>query len=633
MATDTPFTTDDIDSLVESVRVAVAFGDTEAAFRLADTVLAMSPEHLEPLLIKATALGELGRPHDARAVLESAAAHHGDIAGVWQRLGDVALECGDGERAVEAYRLWQRLGGPAPAAETALAVACLVDLDPERARRHLVAARAAGGTELTAEVSKLLEDLGDRADVEAAAGWWLYSLGALGPAIERLSASLDHREQPGTHRLLGVALLAHQRGDEAVRHLEAAVDQAPDESAWRLDLGMAQLATGRIDAASESFAAVLAERPDDLAALVGTGRVAISRKDPAGALRVADALLDRDEGTAEAWTLRAEAFAIEDRHLEALVSAEHAIAATPDERSPWILAADAAAAANRPAVAAWYRGRAMIQLSGDLGIADGPDDATADLDAELHELDRLVVADPRIRSIYAHRAVIADWLFLPGRALGYLDAALERGVVDVTADVECDRGDLMSAIGDVDGAAKAFDRALAMDQRCERARVGRRRLADTGQPTLASHTTGSATQTMATTAAWAPTHQAPPTGVAAYATPESTQSPVANLDGGLLLERLDTTGTWTHVRCENGWECWVETRLLVPLGTPWTPSHRVPATGLIAYLAPSSTPEATGRIDAGLRVELIGEYGGWAHVRFENDWSCWVNRAALEELA
>lgn len=592
METDTPFTTDDVDGMVDSIRAAVAFDDADAALELCDAVLAIRPDHLETLFVQATVLHELRRPDDARSILEQAAAHHGDVSGIWQRLGDAALECGDGERAVEAYRQWQRLGGPVAAAETALAVACLIDLDADRSRRHASAAMAAGGVALTAEVAEALAGLDDQADVEAAAGWWLCSLGAIQPGIELLRASLGRRNQPTTQRRLGVALMLDGRSADAALHLGVAVEQVPDESDWRAELGTTQLAAGSVDAASASFEAVLAEVPDHVAAIVGTGQVGIARNDPAAAMAVADGLLDRNVASADGWVLRAQALSASGRYLEALVSAEHAIVATPDERRPWLLAADAAEAADHSEVARAYRARGSIQLSGSLGVAESQnlDSSELGLAAELHELDRLVVADPRVRSIYASRALIADRLFVPRRAVAYLDAAIERGVVEATEDVNRDRAKLLATIQGVDDST-----------------------ADTEQP-------------------WTPTHCVPPTGLAAFVKPTNEQSPAAELDGDLAVAHLEDQGAWAHVRCENGWECWVDAKLLVPMGTPWRPTHRVPAAGLISYVAPSSTPQQIGRIGPGLSVELISEYGGWAHVRFENAWSCWVNRPALEDL-
>jgi hypothetical protein len=66
-------------------------------------------------------------------------------------------------------------------------------------------------------------------------------------------------------------------------------------------------------------------------------------------------------------------------------------------------------------------------------------------------------------------------------------------------------------------------------------------------------------------AAWQPTHRVPATPLDAYAVHDLTQSPVAVLDPHLDVAVFEWWGDWAHIRCSNGWTCWVDGRFLVPL--------------------------------------------------------------------
>jgi len=63
-------------------------------------------------------------------------------------------------------------------------------------------------------------------------------------------------------------------------------------------------------------------------------------------------------------------------------------------------------------------------------------------------------------------------------------------------------------------------------------------------------------------ASWSPTHLVPPEGMAAWGTPDPQAAIVANLDPGLPLKILETLGDWAHVEASNGWQGWVDGRIL-----------------------------------------------------------------------
>ena len=66
---------------------------------------------------------------------------------------------------------------------------------------------------------------------------------------------------------------------------------------------------------------------------------------------------------------------------------------------------------------------------------------------------------------------------------------------------------------------------------------------------------------------WAPTHVAPPTGMAAWDAPDPNRPPMVTLAGGVQLSIVEQRGAWGHVMGSNGWTGWVDGRLLVKAWT------------------------------------------------------------------
>ena len=64
---------------------------------------------------------------------------------------------------------------------------------------------------------------------------------------------------------------------------------------------------------------------------------------------------------------------------------------------------------------------------------------------------------------------------------------------------------------------------------------------------------------------WEPTDEVPPTGMAAYAEPDPSLTPLTSLSAGLRLHRIEDRGAWARVAADNGWSALVDGRLLVPL--------------------------------------------------------------------
>ena len=93
------------------------------------------------------------------------------------------------------------------------------------------------------------------------------------------------------------------------------------------------------------------------------------------------------------------------------------------------------------------------------------------------------------------------------------------------------------------------------------------------------------------------THVAPTEGLPAWAAPDGSAAPAANLDPGLDVMLLEQRGEWAHVRCSNGWEAWVDgRRLVVAAPAPTTAPVTAPSptqTAPTPTTAPPPTPPQT----------------------------------------
>jgi hypothetical protein len=67
------------------------------------------------------------------------------------------------------------------------------------------------------------------------------------------------------------------------------------------------------------------------------------------------------------------------------------------------------------------------------------------------------------------------------------------------------------------------------------------------------------------TTGWQPTHRAPREGMDAWTDPDPGAAPTSELEGRVNVQLVDTAGEWARVRGQNGWEGWVDGRLLEQL--------------------------------------------------------------------
>ena len=95
------------------------------------------------------------------------------------------------------------------------------------------------------------------------------------------------------------------------------------------------------------------------------------------------------------------------------------------------------------------------------------------------------------------------------------------------------------------------------------------------------------------------THAVPAEGLPAWAAPDGSAVPAANLDPGLDVMLIESRGDWAYVRCSNGWEAWVDGRRLIvsaPVSatapTPTAPTTTAPAPVPPPPAAPAPPPQA-----------------------------------------
>jgi hypothetical protein len=92
-------------------------------------------------------------------------------------------------------------------------------------------------------------------------------------------------------------------------------------------------------------------------------------------------------------------------------------------------------------------------------------------------------------------------------------------------------------------------------------------------------------------AEYSQTHVVPTEGLPAWAGPDGSAAPAANLDPGLDVMLIELRADWAHVRCSNGWEAWVDGRRLVVLApAPTTAPTPAPAPPVAAAPPPQGAP-------------------------------------------
>jgi hypothetical protein len=91
--------------------------------------------------------------------------------------------------------------------------------------------------------------------------------------------------------------------------------------------------------------------------------------------------------------------------------------------------------------------------------------------------------------------------------------------------------------------------------------------------------------------AYEPTHDVPASGLPAFADPDVTPGPAAQLVPGLDVQLLERREDWAYIECSNGWKAWVNGTLLVARAAPEPVAPAAPAP--VAPSPPPPQPEPT----------------------------------------
>src|SRR5262249_31723615 len=130
--------------------------------------------------------------------------------------------------------------------------------------------------------------------------------------------------------------------------------------------------------------------------------------------------------------------------------------------------------------------------------------------------------------------------------------AVDRGRLDQLIASRCSRSRRPTAPSHRTGPRRARNR---VDRPARAARSPERRRAVVGTlPAPSCNCEGDGTAPMAD---YEQTHVVPTEGLPAWAGPDSSVPPAANLDPGLDVMVIETRTDWAHIRCSNGWEAWV----------------------------------------------------------------------------
>ena len=115
--------------------------------------------------------------------------------------------------------------------------------------------------------------------------------------------------------------------------------------------------------------------------------------------------------------------------------------------------------------------------------------------------------------------------------------------------------------------------------------------------------------------AFAVSHRAPATGLATWPEPDGTLAPGPSLSPYLPVMVVEQRGEWARIRCENGWEAWVDARLLEIASAPApappaAPPSAGPRTTAAAGAAASSMPVFALAL-AGAAATVLGALLPW----------------------
>lgn len=140
---------------------------------------------------------------------------------------------------------------------------------------------------------------------------------------------------PGLQRLQSQSYVRRGQLQSAVAVLEKMLAADPNDEATALSLAFLRIRSGRYEQAGKLLNDLRENDPNSMAVAVARVELEIRRGDPNEAIAVCDEMIERLEN-AEAYLLRARAFASIDRGPEALADASKAVELAPENPDAWI---------------------------------------------------------------------------------------------------------------------------------------------------------------------------------------------------------------------------------------------------------------------------------------------------------
>ena len=451
-----------ITALLEKANTLLQAGDNQESLAAYDSVLALTPNNKEALLGKAEALLSLYRPDEALRYLNHTTRYYPDDEKAWYLLGTTALSMGQGKPALDAFSNYQRLNGASADCFLKLAMASYFNLDLDKAKDFIDLALLEDSQSEEASLWKEeLEEIEDQHSLLVEVGRVHCQEGRYEEGLKLLTQSLEIGDSFAAHLYTGRTLSALNKYQQAIPHLEIALERAQDGPEALLDLANAYFYTGQNKEASEFYDRVLSLDPREIEALVGKGRVLMTAGDPEAALNYIEKAIALAPSRPDIWLLKAQVIKSLGQLYEARLCADHAIALGSQEPISWAIGADTLWVNGDKALASKYL-EMVKSLAPEEEIPEtrASEEKLKEISSEAADLDSFVIKHSEYIHAYHDRAAIYDILDEPGRSLYYLDIVRKRWPEDEDEPLACKRGILLFNLGRVAEATECFRQIL-----------------------------------------------------------------------------------------------------------------------------------------------------------------------------
>jgi len=256
-------TPDNATILVELSNALVAMGTPESIKEAGDVfdnalIWLPAPVDADQWVARGGMLGRLGRWNEAMPYFHRALELDAEHIGAAARLGYALIQLGQTEAGVA--RLAEALKKAPPSAAYELVLARALD-------------SLGRGDEAVVHLGRYVEISLERESVSdrAALGGALFRLNRMEEAVPHLQAALEASESLESRWQLGLALLQLGRDADALGHMERSIDALPPSASNHYYFGMALARAGRIEESVGRFEKAVSLKADHLDALLSLG--------------------------------------------------------------------------------------------------------------------------------------------------------------------------------------------------------------------------------------------------------------------------------------------------------------------------------------------------------------------------